>query len=70
MAEYGNGISGVAGQVSGSGGGGGGGNMDWGAQLGQAVSDTANAIATMPPAQLLLIGVAIVFGLFILKRAL
>jgi hypothetical protein len=66
MVEYGNGISQGAGQVGGSGGGGG----DWGAAVGQFVTDAANTISSMPPAQLLLIAVLVVAGLFVLKRAL
>jgi hypothetical protein len=71
MVEYGQGVSGGAGQVSGSGGGGGGGgvNGDWGGAIGQAVNDAANTISAMPPWQLALIVVAIIGGLIILKRA-
>ncbi|HET9345723.1 MAG TPA: hypothetical protein VFO05_08475 [Candidatus Limnocylindrales bacterium] len=71
MVEYGQGISGGAGQVSGSGGGGGGGgvNGDWGAAIGQAVNDAATTISAMPPWQLALIVVVIIGGLIILKRA-
>ena len=71
MVEYGHGISGGAGQVTGSGGGGGGGgvNGDWGAAIGQAVNDAANTVAAMPPWQLALLVVAIIAGLIILKRA-
>ena len=68
MVEYGNGVGQGTGAVSGSGGGGGGGG-DWGAAIGQFATDTADTVSAMPPAQLLLIVVAILLGLVVLKRA-
>jgi hypothetical protein len=72
MAEYGNGVGQVAGQAAGSGGAnvvGGHPNGDWGAQLGQFASDTVNAIVTMQPWQLLLLGIVIVAGVMFIRRA-
>jgi hypothetical protein len=72
MVEYGNGISGGAGQVTGSGGGGGGGggvNGDWGAAIGQAANDAVTTFMALPPWQMALIVVAVIGGLIILKRA-
>ena len=72
MVEYGNGISGGAGQVTGSGGGGGGGggvNGDWGAAIGQAANDAVTTLMALPTWQLALIVVGVIAGLIILKRA-
>jgi hypothetical protein len=70
MVEYGNGISGGAGQVTGSGGGGGGGvNGDWGAAIGQAANDAVTTFMALPPWQMALIVVVIIGGLIVLKRA-
>jgi hypothetical protein len=69
MVEYGNGISGGAGQVTGSGGGGGGVNGDWGAAIGQAANDAVTTFMALPPWQMALIVVVIIGGLIVLKRA-
>ena len=68
MVEYGNGISGVAGQVAGSHGGGGG-PVDMGASLGQFVTNSVHTLSTMPPAELLGVFVVAIVGLLLLKRA-
>jgi hypothetical protein len=67
MLEYGNGVGQGAGRVGG--GGGGGGSTDMGVQIGQAVNDSIHTLQTMPPAALLGLVVAIVVGLWVLKRA-
>ena len=69
MVEYGNGVSGVAGQVAG---GRGSGNVpvDVGAGFGQFVTNSVHTLSTLPPAEL--IGLACVVGiglLLVLKRA-
>jgi hypothetical protein len=69
VSEYGNTVGEVGGRVAGSNGMGGSGVGDWGAQIGQMVSDTAHNASTMPPGQLLLLVVVIIAGLFVLKRA-
>ena len=67
MGEYGQ----VVGQSSGGAGLSGGGGQDLGGQLVTAISDTAGQIAGLPLwAQLLLLGVVIVAGLWVLRRAL
>ncbi len=68
MVEYGNGISGVAGQVAGSHGSGGG-PVDMGASLGQFVTNSVHTLSTMPPAELLGVFVVTIVGLLLLKRA-
>lgn len=65
MVEYGNGVSQGAG---GAGGGGGGGSVDIGAAIGDWVSNAGHTIATMPPAELAVLIVAIIAGLFLVKR--
>ncbi len=75
MVEYGHGVgegtSGVSGYGGGGGGGvGGGGGGDWGAGLGRMAGDAVDTISALPAEQLLLLVVAIVVGLWILKRAL
>ena len=71
MVEYGNGI----GQVAGGGGGGGAAgagadrSVDVGAAMGNFVTDSVQAISTMPPAMLVAGFVIIVLGLLFLKRA-
>ena len=67
MLEYGNGVGQGAGQVGG--GGGGGGSTDMSLQIGQAVNDSIHTLSTLPPAALLGLVVAIVVGLWVLKRA-
>ena len=65
MVEYGNGVSQGAGQA---GGGGGGGSVDVGAAIGDWVSNAGHTISTMPPAELVVLVVAVVAGLFLIKR--
>ena len=65
MLEYGNGV----GQGAGRTGGGGGGSTDMSAQIGQAVNDSIHTLSTLPPAALLGIVVAVIVGLWVLKRA-
>ena len=68
MAEYGNGVSGVAGQVTGSSGGGAQ-TVDSGSQAGQFINDSVQTLSTLPPAALLGLGVAVFLGLLLLKKA-
>jgi len=68
MVEYGNGVSGVAGQVAGSHGGGGG-QVDVGTSLGQFVTNSVHTLSTMPPGELLAVFVVAIVGLLLLKRA-
>ncbi len=67
MVEYGHAV----GQGTGHTGGGSGvaQSGDWSAQIGGIVSDTANNIAALPPAELLLLVIAVIVGFVILKRA-
>jgi len=65
MVEYGNGVSQGAG---GAGGAGGGGSVDVGAAIGDWVSNAGHTISTMPPAELAVLIVAIIAGLFLVKR--
>lgn len=67
MVEYGNGVSGVAGQAGG--GHAGGQSVDMGASIGQLVTNSVHTLATMPPAYLLAGFVIIVLALIMLKRA-
>jgi hypothetical protein len=67
MLEYGNGVGQGAGQVGG--GGGGGGSTDMSLQIGQAVNDSIHTISTLPPAALAGLVVAVIVGLWVLKRA-
>lgn len=68
MVEYGNGVSGVAGQVAG-GSGGGGRSVDVGASASQFITDTAHTLSTLPPAALLGLVVVVFLGLIFLRRA-
>ena len=68
MAEYGNGVSGVAGQVTG-GAGTGGRSVDVGASASQFINDSVQTLSTMPPAALLALVVVVFLGLIFLKRA-
>lgn len=68
MVEYGNGVSGVAGQVAG-GSAGGTRSVDVGSSASQFVSDSMHTLSTMPPAALLALVVVVVVGLLLLKRA-
>ena len=67
MVEYGNGVSQGAGQVAG-GHGGGGGSVDVGTAIGDWFSNAAHTIETMPPAELIFLGVVVILGLFLIKR--
>jgi len=67
MLEYGNGVGQGAGGVSG--GGGGGGSTDMTVQIGQAVNDSIHTLSTLPPGALLGLAVAVIVGLWVLKRA-
>ena len=69
MVEYGQGIgNGPAGQVGGHTGATGAGG-DWGGQIGAAAQDLVQQVTALPPAQLLLLVVAIIVGLWVLRRA-
>jgi hypothetical protein len=68
MVEYGNGVSGVAGQVTG-GSGDPGRSVDLGAQASQFLTDSVQTLSTMPPAGLLALAVVVFVGLLLLKRA-
>jgi hypothetical protein len=65
MVEYGNGVSQGAGQV---GGGHGGGSVDVGTAVGDWISNAGHTIATMPPAELAVLIVAVLAGLLLLRR--
>jgi hypothetical protein len=68
MVEYGNGVSGVAGQVAG-----GSGtttrSVDVGAQASQFITDSVHTLSTMPPAGLLALAVVVFVGFLLLKKA-
>jgi hypothetical protein len=68
MVEYGNGISGVAGQVGG-GAGGGGQSVDVGASVSQFVTTSMHTLSSVPPAYLVVGFVIVILGLIMLKRA-
>jgi hypothetical protein len=69
MVEYGNGVSGVAGQVAG-GRSAGAGPVDLGAGFNQFVTNSVHTISTLPPAELVGLSFVVVIGLLlILKRA-
>jgi len=68
MVEYGNGVSGVAGQVTG-GSGGGGQTVDMGASASQFISDSMHTLSTLPPAALVGLVVIMFLGLVFLRRA-
>jgi len=68
MVEYGNGVGGVAGQVTG-GSGVPGRSVDFGAQASQFLTDAVQTLSTMPPAALLALAVVVFVGLLLLKRA-
>lgn len=68
MVEYGNGVSGVAGQVAG------GASdpvrtVDVGASANQFITDSVHTLSTMPPAALLALVVVLFIGLVALRRA-
>jgi hypothetical protein len=68
MVEYGNGVSGVAGQVAGTTGAPGR-TIDLGTGASQFLSDSVQTLSTLPPAGLLALAVAVVVGLLLLRRA-
>jgi hypothetical protein len=68
MAEYGNGVSGVAGQVAG-GASDPGRSVDVGASANQFIADSVNTLSSLPPAALLALVVVVFIGLIALKRA-
>lgn len=68
MVEYGNGVSGVAGQVAG-GASNPGRSVDVGASANQFITDSVNTLSSMPPAALLALVVVVFIGLVALKRA-
>ena len=68
MVEYGNGVSGVAGQVAGTPGAPGR-TIDLGAQASQFLTDSVQTLSALPPAGLLALAVAVFVGLLLLKRA-
>lgn len=68
MVEYGNGVSGVAGQVTG-GSGAAGRSVDVGASVSQLFNDSVQTLSTMPPAALLALFVVVVLGALMVKRA-
>jgi hypothetical protein len=68
MVEYGNGVSGVAGEVAG-GTGTTGRTIDLGAQAGQFLSDSVQTLSALPPAALLALAVVVILGLLLLRRA-
>jgi hypothetical protein len=67
MVEYGNGVSQGAGQVGGSHGGGGG-SVDVGSAIGDWFANAGHTISTMPPAELAVLIVAVLAGLFLLRK--
>lgn len=69
MVEYGNGVSGVAGQAAGTTGAATGRSVDVGATASQFVNDSIATLSALPPGALLLLGVAVLFGLVILRKA-
>ena len=73
MVEYGNAVGEVSGQggggSGGSGGAVGGGSSDMGATAADFVSNAVDRIAALPPEGMLLLAVAILAGLFVLRRA-
>jgi hypothetical protein len=69
MVEYGNGVSGVAGEVAGGSGTTTGRTLDIGATAGQFVNDSVHTLSTLPPAALLALAVVVVLGLVMLRKA-
>lgn len=68
MVEYGNGVSGVAGEVAGATGSPGR-AIDLGAQASQFLTDSVQTLSALPPAGLLALAVAVFVGLVLLRRA-
>jgi hypothetical protein len=69
MVEYGNAVD-QGGRAVGGGGSVGGGGADLGAGAVNFVNDTVRNVQALPPEMLLLLAVAILAGLYVLKRAL
>jgi hypothetical protein len=71
MVEYGHAVGGSSGHGGGAGGSGGfgGGTTDIGASAIDFVSNAVDRVAALPPEMLLLLGVAVLMGLVILRRA-
>jgi hypothetical protein len=72
MVEYGHGVGEVSGGVQGASGGGnpfGGSVPDVGARVANWVGDTVDTIVALPPHMLVLLGVAVLLGLIVLRRA-
>ena len=65
MAEYGQTISHGSGAT---GGGGGGGSVDVGTAVTNWVNDAGRTISTMPTWELVVLVVAVIFGLLLLRR--
>jgi hypothetical protein len=68
MVEYGNAVD-QGGRAVGGGGSVGGGGADLGAGAVNFVNDTVRNVQALPPEMLLLLVVAILAGLYVLKRA-
>jgi len=67
MVEYGNGVSQGAGQAGGHGGGS---SVDIGAAIGDWISNAGHTISTMPPAELVVLVVAVIAGIVLIRRLL
>jgi hypothetical protein len=65
MAEYGQAVGHT---TSVAGGGGGGGSVDVGAAVGNWITDAGNTISTMPTWELAVLIVAVIAGLFLVRR--
>jgi hypothetical protein len=68
MVEYGNAVGHGAGAAGG--GGGGGASVDVGTAIGNWINDAGNTISTMPAWELAVLVVAVIAGLFVLRRVL
>jgi hypothetical protein len=67
MAEYGQAVGHGSGAVSG-GGGGGGGSVDVGTAVSNWINDAGRTISTMPTWELAILIVAVIAGLFLVRR--
>jgi len=65
MAEYGQTVGHTSGAVAG---GGGGGSVDVGAAVSNWVNDASHTISTMPTWELAILIVAVIAGLFLVRR--
>ena len=68
MVEYGHGV-GTATEVAGGGAGGGGGTMDIGQAASGFVNDAVHTVSTLPPEALVVLAIALLFGLMMLRKA-